>query len=122
MTKSHPFNGSVLSMTSFEFITPSPSQSSIEVTSRVILFTLKEQLFKGFVLSSNTSLLPITPSPSQSTPRLDTITEILSPLKLQEFLGSVLSINSSPFMTPSPSQSKIFHSEVILLNLTSRKK
>ena len=120
--KLHPLNGSVLSVASFEFITPSPSQSSLEVTARVILSILKEQLFRGSVSSSDTSFPPITPSPSQSTPILVTSTDLLSALKLQAFLGSVLSVSSSPFMTPSPSQSKTFHSEAILLNLTSRKK
>ena len=78
--KLHPLNGSVLSVASFEFITPSPSQSSIEVTARVILFILKEQLLKGSVLSNNTSVSPITPSPSQSTPLLVTGPEMLSDL------------------------------------------
>ena len=110
-----------MSVASFEFITPSPSQSSLEVTARVILSILKEQLFKVFVLSVDSFEL-ITPSPSQSKPILVTPTDLLSDLKLQAFLGSVLSVSSSPFMTPSPSQSKTFHSEEILLNLTSRKK
>ena len=69
-----------MSIASFEFITPSPSQSSIEVTCRVILFMSKEQLFEGFVLSFTISPNSLTPSPSQSKPSLDTITEILLPL------------------------------------------
>ena len=110
VTNEHSFNGSVPSVTSVPFVTPSPSQSALfHAAFGAIVWDArtKEHGSKGFVPSVS-SFAFVTPSPSQSA--LDVTGKvILETRNEQSSNGSVPFTISVPFLTPSPSQSALFH-------------
>ena len=87
-------------------ITPSPSQSLVDVTANVMDAVVNEQSFNGLVPSTTSSPL-LTPSPSQSAAFHAAVGAILAlaNTKLHGLFGSVPSVISSALITPSPSES-----------------